>query len=59
MVRMGARRITQEFIKVRAAGMRNTLHPVEDEYLSITGVHGLQMSCGQRRVNYPIDLVVA
>jgi hypothetical protein len=59
MVRAGARRITQEFIQVRAAGMRNTLRHVEAEYLSITGVHGLQMRCGRWMVNSPVDLLVA
>jgi hypothetical protein len=32
MVRADARRITQEFIQVRAARMCNTLLPVEAEY---------------------------
>jgi hypothetical protein len=41
MVCVDARRITQGFIQVRDAGMRNTLRPVEAEYLSIIGVHGL------------------
>jgi hypothetical protein len=30
MVRVDARRITQEFIQVRAAGMRKTLLTIED-----------------------------
>jgi hypothetical protein len=58
MVRADARRITQGFIQVRAARMRNTLL-VEAEYLSITGVHWLQMNYGQWRVSSPVDLVVA
>jgi hypothetical protein len=41
MARAGARHITQEFIHVRVIGMRNTLRPVEAEYLSITGVNEL------------------
>ena len=47
MVRVGARQITQEFIQVQAAEVRNTLLPVKAEYLSISGVHGLQMSYGR------------
>jgi hypothetical protein len=39
--------------------MCNTLLPVEAEYLSIIGVHGLQMSYERQRVSYPVDLVVA
>jgi hypothetical protein len=38
MVRADARQITQEFIKVRAARMRNTLLPIEAEYLSMSDV---------------------
>jgi hypothetical protein len=59
MIRAGARQITQKFIHVRAAGMCNTLRHVEAEYLSITGVHGLQMSYGRWMVNSPVDLLVA
>jgi hypothetical protein len=55
MVRAGARQTTQEFIQVRAAGMRNTLLTDKAEYLSITGVHELQMSCGRWRVSFPVD----
>jgi hypothetical protein len=39
--------------------MCNTLLPIEAEYLSIIGIHGLQMSCGRWRVSSPVDLVVA
>jgi hypothetical protein len=46
MVRADARRITQGFIQVQSARMCNTLRPVEAEYLSITGVHVLQISYG-------------
>jgi hypothetical protein len=59
MVRMGARQITREFIQVRAARMCNTLCPIEDEYLSIVGVHRLHMSYGWWKVSYPINLMVA
>jgi hypothetical protein len=58
MLHADARRITQGFIQVRAARMRNTLLPVDAGYLSITGVHGLQMSCGRCRVGSLDDLVV-
>jgi hypothetical protein len=47
MVCVGARRITQAFKQVQAAEVRNTLLPIEAEYLSISGVHGLQMSYGR------------
>ena len=57
MVHAGSCRITQEFIQVCAPEMRNTLLPVEPEYLSITGVHGLQMSYGRWRVSSLVDLV--
>jgi hypothetical protein len=39
--------------------MRNTLLPVEAEYLSFTSVHGLQIKCGQWRASSPTDLVVS
>jgi hypothetical protein len=58
MVRASAHWITQEFIQVWVARMCNTLLPVETKCLSITGVHGLQMSCGQWRVSSRVDLVV-
>jgi hypothetical protein len=41
MVRVGTCRITQEFIHVRAAKIRNTLLPIETVYLSISGAYGL------------------
>jgi hypothetical protein len=56
-VRAGACLIPQEIIQVRAARMRNTLLPIKAEYLSITGVHGLQMSYGRWRVSSAVDLV--
>jgi hypothetical protein len=59
MVRADAHRITQGFIHVRAARMRNNLRPVEAEYLSTTGLHGLQMSSGRWRVSSLVDLLVA
>jgi hypothetical protein len=59
MVCADARRITQGFIQVRAARMRNTLRPIEAEYFSITSLQELQMSCGQWRVSSLVDLVVA
>jgi hypothetical protein len=49
---------TRGFIHDRGAKMRKTVLHVEAEYLSITGVHGLQISCGRWRVSSPIDLVV-
>jgi hypothetical protein len=39
--------------------MRNTLLLVEAEYLSVTNVHRLQVSCRRWRVSSPIDLVAA
>jgi hypothetical protein len=39
--------------------MRNTLLTIEDEYLSIIGLQGLQMSYGRWSVSFPVDLVVA
>jgi hypothetical protein len=44
MVRVGARRITREFIQVQTARMCNTLLLVETVYWNCTGVYGLQMS---------------
>jgi hypothetical protein len=41
MVRVGAHRITQRFIQVWAARMRNTLLHVEAVYWNFTSVHGL------------------
>jgi hypothetical protein len=38
--------------------MRNTLLPISAEYLSIAGVHKLEMSRGQWSVSSPVDLVV-
>jgi hypothetical protein len=59
MVRVDACRITQGFIQVQATRMHNTPHPIEVEYLSITGAHGFQMNYGWWWVNFPVDLVMA